>query len=306
MEVGDDAAGQLCLHLHWVRLAALDLAPSLCQLSRREVGEQLVVTPHQLVGDRHQLAVHLRRGLGDADVVVEGLAHLLHAVQPHQDRQQERHLRGVAVGALNLAPRQQVELLLGGAQLDVRLQRHRVVGLQQGVEQLVQRDGLTCVQAAAEVLPLHHARQGVVRAEPHHVLTRELPQPLGVEAHLGALGVENLEDLLLVGLGVGQNFLARQRRAGGVAAGRVADHPGEIPDHEDGGVAQVLKMFELAQHHRVAQVDVGRGGVNSQLDAQRLAGFLRVGQLLPQLLFADDFGRAFAQVGQLLVQRHRL
>jgi hypothetical protein len=37
-------------------------------------------------------------------------------------------------------------------------------------------------------------------------------------------------------------------------------------------VAQVLQLAHLVEHHRVAQVDVGRGRVQPQLDAQRLAG----------------------------------
>ena len=41
----------------------------LLDLRRRHVGQQFVVAPHQLIGDRHQLAEHLSGSLRDAHVV---------------------------------------------------------------------------------------------------------------------------------------------------------------------------------------------------------------------------------------------
>ncbi len=41
---------------------------------------------------------------------------------------------------LQMAAHQQVELLVGAAQLQVRLQGHRVIALQQRVQKLVQAD----------------------------------------------------------------------------------------------------------------------------------------------------------------------
>ena len=52
--------------------------------SQRTEGEQLAVVPHQIVGDGHDLAEHLTRGVVYADVVGGGLGHLLDAVQAHQ------------------------------------------------------------------------------------------------------------------------------------------------------------------------------------------------------------------------------
>jgi hypothetical protein len=42
---------------------------------------------------------------------------------------------------------------------------------------------------------------------------------------------------------------------------------------------QVLQLAHLVQHHRVADMDVGRRRVQAQLDAQRLAGGFGAGQL---------------------------
>ena len=97
-----------------------------------EIGEQIVVGPHQLVGDGHELAEHLRGRLGDADVIAQALGHFAHAVGADQNGHGERDLRLLAVFALDFAAHQQIEFLLGGAELDVGLENDGVVGLQQG------------------------------------------------------------------------------------------------------------------------------------------------------------------------------
>ena len=85
--------------------------------------------------------ISLRR-LGDADVVAERLRHLVDAVQPLEQRHREDALRLLAVVLLQLAADQQVEFLVGAAELDVGLHRHRVVALHQRVQQLVHGDRL--------------------------------------------------------------------------------------------------------------------------------------------------------------------
>ena len=68
------------------------------------------------------------------------LGHLLDAVDARQDRHRQDALLRLAVGALDVAPEQQVERLVGAAELDVGAHRDRVVALHQRVEQLEDRD----------------------------------------------------------------------------------------------------------------------------------------------------------------------
>ena len=70
-------------------------------------------------------------------------------------------------------------------------------------------------------------------------------------------------------------------------------------------MAQILKVLHLAQQHGVAQVQVGRGGVEAGLDAQRRAGLCGLDQALAQILFADDFRHAFLEICELFVDRTR-
>ena len=58
-------------------------------------------------------------GSVSADVVAQRLGHLLVPVGADQQRQRQHRLLGLPVGALDVAAQQQVELLVGAAQLDV-------------------------------------------------------------------------------------------------------------------------------------------------------------------------------------------
>ena len=241
------------------------------------------------------------RRFGDADVVAVGLRHLLHAVGAFEQRHGEHDLRKLVVVALQLASHEQVEFLVGAAEFDVGLERHRVVALRDGVEQLVHGDGLLFGEALVEVFALEHLRDRELGGQAHEAFVAELAQPLAVEADFGLVAVENLEDLRLVGFGVGVDLLAGERRARGDAARGIADEAGEVSDQEDDGVAHVLKVLELADEHGVADVQVGRGGIESGFDAHGLAGSDGALDALAQVALANDLGGALAEVGQLLV-----
>ena len=81
----------------------------------------------------------------------------------------------------------------------------------------------------------------------------------------------------------------------------IADHRSEIPDQEYGGVAFVLKMLELAEHNGMAEVQVGRGGIDAKLHAERLTGGAGTLEFGAQLIFADDFRYTFAESGELFI-----
>ena len=158
---------------------------------------------------------------------------------PGQDRHGEHRLRPLAVGLLDVAREEEVELLVGAAQLHVGAHRHRVVALQQRVEQLEDRDRPAAGVALGEVVALEQLGDGRGAREPEQVLHRHV-EPLAVAANLGPLGVEDREglapgrsrrcvDLGRVQLGPVARAPARVAHAGGVVADDQDDQCGRGP-----------------------------------------------------------------------------
>ena len=106
-------------------------------------------------------------------------------------------------------------------------------------------------------------------------------QPLAVAAHLQpARGLEieqgellglALAELGKVGASVGRHYLGRELHPGGALAGGIADAGGEIADDQHCRMAGVLEGPQLAEQDRVAQVDVGAGGIDAELHPQGAA-----------------------------------
>ena len=147
-------------------------------------------------------------GLRDPDVVADRLAHLFYAVGPHQDRHRQDDLRGLAEVLLKIASHQQVEYLIGPPELHVGLERHRVIPLNEGVEELVDRDGLVVDEPGLEILPLQHPGHRHLGRYLHKAVYPQFLHPGGVERDDRLILIEDLEDLLFIGLRVYKQLLA--------------------------------------------------------------------------------------------------
>src|SRR5471032_728396 len=289
METRNDLFSQLDLDVPWIG-TRLDIRTECIDLIHGKEAEQLKVAPHQRIRNGNQLAVHDARRFLDADVVAQGLGHLLHAVQTFEQRHGQNALRLLTITTLQLTPHQQVEFLVGPAQLDIRAQRHRVIPLNQRIEKLVNGDWLIGGIALVEVVALEHPRNGVLRGQANEVRRPHLIHPGGVECHFGLGRIQDLEDLGLVGLGIIEHLLAGQRRTRCALAARVADHPGEVPYKEDHLMTQLLELTQLINKHGVAQVQIRRSRIKARLNTQRLAALELLDQLgLDQQFFRTTF-----------------
>ena len=293
---------QLLLHLAGVLAPLVQVLLEAGQLPRGDVGEEFKIAQHQGVGDGHDLAEHDSRGFVDPHVVPQGFAHLLHPVQPFQQGQGDHHLGLLAVFPLQVPAHQEVEGLVGAAQLHVGLKGHRIIALDQGIEKLVDADGGLGIVTLMEILPLQHAGHGVAGRQLDQVLGGHLLHPAAVEVDKGFLWVQNLEDLALVSGGVGLDLCFREGQGLTLARG-IADETGEIADEEDHLVAQVLEVLELLDEHRVPQVQVRGGGIEPGFDPQGLTGGDSLLQPRLKLLFPDDLLAALLDQSQLFVNR---
>jgi hypothetical protein len=111
--------------------------------------------------------------------------------------------------------------------------------------------------------------------------------------------IQNLENLFFVGARVLDDFIARERLAGDVLPGRISDHAGEIADQEDAFVPEFLKLAQLVEQDGVPQMQVGRGGIESRLHAQRSPG----AQPLRQLALQENLLRTALDFSQCLSDR---
>jgi hypothetical protein len=66
-------------------------------------------------------------------------------------------------------------------------------------------------------------------------------------------------------------------------------------------MAELLEVAQLAHEDGVAQVQVGRGGVEADFDAQRAGGFAALFKALAQVGDADNLRRALLEQIKLFV-----
>ena len=145
---------------------------------------------------------------------------------------------------------------------------------------------LAALHAGLEILPGQHLLHGHAGIELKHFLIRHLAEPVPVVDDLRPVPVQNLERLLGVRLRILQHLLTGKRGPRDGTAGGVPDGGREIPDEQNGLVAQFLELAQFFNSHGMAQVNIRRGGVHTQLHAQGTAQL----EALLQLFTADHDG----------------
>ena len=292
-------AAQSALELVGVGRAIGQSSIDLVDLGRGERAGQTIVLANHLVGDGHGLAEHILGSVGQADVVAIGLGHLTHAVGALEQRHGKRDLRLHAHLLHKLAAGEQVKELVGAAHLHVGLNLNGVEGLHHGVQEFVQGDRRLGLVALGKVVAFKDAGDGKLGAHLQQAGQIHRKDPIAVVHDGGLLGVQDLHGLAHIGLGVGLDLLLRKLRTRGVLARGVADQRGAVADDKGDVVAQVLELAHLAQRHGMAQVQIGAGGVDAELDVEGLALL----KLLAKVGLGDDLRSARGDDTHLLVNR---
>ncbi len=178
---------------------------------------------------------------------------------------------GLAQVFLEFSADEVVEELIAASELDVGADHDGVPALHEGVLEFGECDGGAFGVAFAEVIAFEEAGDGDAGVEAEDVGVGEFVEPFGVAPDFSACGVEDFEDLVGVGFGIMFNFFWFEGYAGFAAACGVANTCGVIADNDDGEVSGILELADFVEDDGVAEVEVGRGGVEAQLDAQRAA-----------------------------------
>ncbi|MNE45965.1 hypothetical protein D3C80_1402830 [compost metagenome] len=119
----------------------------------------------------------------------------------------------------------------------------------------------------AEIVTLEHARNRVLRRQLDKVGGGQLIHPGGVERHLGFRRIEDLEHLRLIGLGIRQHLITRQRWPGCTLATRITDHSGKVANQKNHLMAQLLKLPQLIDKNGMPEVEIRRRRIETRLDA---------------------------------------
>ena len=292
-------AAQSALELIGIGGAVGQGSVDLVDLGRGERARQAVVLADHLVGDGHGLAEHILGRVGQADVVTVGLGHLTDAIGALEQRHGERDLWLHAHLLHELTAGKQVEELVGAAHLHVGLDLHGVESLHHGIQELMQGDRRLRLVALGKVVALENTGDGELGAHLQQTGQIHRQDPVTVVHDGGLLGIQDLHGLAHVGLGIGLDLLLRKLRTGGILARRVANQRGTVADDEGDVVAQVLELTHLAQRHGVAQVQIGAGGVDAELDVEGLALL----KLLAKVGLGNDLRGARGDDTHLLVNR---
>ena len=163
----------------------------------------------------------------------------------------------------------------------------------------MQRDRTLLAQAFGEVVALDHAGDRILGGKADDVVEREFTEPLRVEANLGLLLIEDVEDLPCVGGGVLYNLVFGQGRPRAVFAGGITDACREVADEKYDLVSEVLKLSQFGEHHDVTKVQIRSSGIGTQLDHQRPLLDPRALELFSQFFFHFNVDSTTQDDGEL-------
>ena len=193
------------------------------------------------------------------------------AVEPDEQREGDHHLRLEPVGRHHVPAGQEVEALVGAADLDVGFNRDRVVGLHDRVQELGQRDGRVPGEALGEVVALEQAGDRHRPRQPHRLGKGERPEPLPVLPHLGLVAIEDPEGLVGEKGGVRVEHLVGEHRPLLRTPRWIADPSRVVAHDQHDHVPGALEVRQAVEDVGEPEVDIGRRRVDPELDAQRSA-----------------------------------
>ena len=148
----------------------------------------------------------------------------------------------------------------------------------------MERDGFIGLVAFAEIIALQHAGYRMSGCQPDEPRRIDLIHPGGIEHHLGLLGLEDLENLVCIGMRVFHHLVAGKGGTRRILAAGITDHAGKITYQEQGMMAEILQMAHLVEQNRMSQVQVGCCRIESRFYPERTPGC----ELVRELLFEQE------------------
>jgi hypothetical protein len=147
---------------------------------------------------------------------------------------------------LQLAAGQDVEELVRSPELHVRLDRDRVIGLQQGIQQVLDRDRRLALLALAEFFARQDLLRGESRRELDDVAQAELPVPLVLQNDSRVLTWHDEVELIEVGPRVLHDLVAGLERTAVIEVAGVPDLGRPVAHDEHDLVPPLRELTKLS------------------------------------------------------------
>ena len=223
-----DVDGEAVLGIVRVHLARGDVSHHLLDFFKRDVRQKFEPVLDDAIGEAVNLVVHHVGGFVQANVVADGLTHLDLAVGTEENRHKEADLRFHAFKKLEIAATEHVELLVCAAEFHVALDGDGIIALHHRVHEFVQADRRIGGIAVVEVFAFEHLGDSELAHEFSHLAERELGKPFAVVMNFHLVATDDLEELLLIFLGILEHLFVRKARTGLVATARVTNLCGVV------------------------------------------------------------------------------
>ena len=108
-----------------------------------------------------------------------------------------------------MATDNQIELLIGTAEFDIRFGRDRVVTLHQRIHKFMQRNRPSFGITFLEIIAFQHACDRIFRCERQNVGKIHFTEPFAVEMDFRFIAIQNFKNLIFVRLRIGQDLFFR-------------------------------------------------------------------------------------------------
>ncbi len=218
-----------------------------------------------------------------------------------EERKEHDHLRRLIQRLLNLSSQKEVEFLVRPPQLHIGLNTNGVVGLKEGVQELLDVDRLPPFFPFLEFLPLQKTLDGrrpdgrKPIQEPEDSFPSDPRNPIRVPPDLHTLQVEHLPELLQESFGIALDLGRGEGGTRLIVSGWIAHTRGEVAENDHRHVPEFLELAQFFKKHEMAEVEVRRGGIESRLYAERFPRRKAGGKVL----LLDNLHASAAEAGKL-------
>ena len=188
-----------------------------------------------------------------------------------------------------------IEKLIGADDRHVAFDCHRIVPLQDRIKHFRHRNLAPVLYSLLKHFPLNQARVRHQRKQAEKLPHFHTRPPFGILADLKVccIHAQDHAKLFFERCDIFFNHSLREHRPRGILARRIPDARGKFTQDNHGFMPRILQSAYLPERGRVADMQIRRRRINTELDAQSASGFQRPLHLLTRHNILHPAGKQF-------------